>query len=114
VYWWNTDTDETSWLAPVEQQTGEAQRVEERAAAGKVEEAQLGFLELAELLHGTPPPYLSKVVEPYRETAFSDAFTDHLTGIVQSVEASADERRRAETLRARLANPLIRQPPPFL
>ncbi len=72
----------------------------------------LSFEALEELLYNTPPVYLSKVVEPHRDTAFSDSFTDYLTAKIAAATEPADAER-VEKLRARLANPLIRQPPPF-
>lgn len=74
--------------------------------------AQLSFEALEELLSATPGAYLSSVVEPHRATAFSDAFTEWLTARVDGAADKADSERY-DKLRARLANPLIRQPPPF-
>ena len=117
-YFWNTRTNETAWELPAEAQAA-AQGVAEAPPASSAEETpsasapQLSFPDLEALLSSTQPVYLSKVVEPYRDAAFSDAFTDYLT---QKIAASTDkaDRERLEKLRARLANPLIRQPPPFL
>ena len=107
TYYWNTRTNETAWELPAE---APAEAVVE---AQPVSAPQMPFPELEALLSATPPVYLSKVVEPHRDAAFSDAFTDYLT---QKIGASTDkaDRERLEKLRARLANPLIRQPPPFL
>ena len=109
TYYWNTRTNETAWELPAEA-PAEAKAAEQTQPASV---PQLSFPELEALLSATQPVYLSKVVEPYRDAAFSDAFTDYLT---QKIAASTDkaERERLEKLRARLANPLIRQPPPFL
>jgi len=47
-------------------------------------------------------------------TALPDGqFTLYLTRKTEDVQLSALAREQAEKLRARLANPLIRQPPPF-
>ena len=107
TYYWNTRTNEVAWELPAE---APAEAVEETQPASA---PQLSFPELEALLSATQPVYLSKVVEPYRDAAFSDAFTDYLT---QKIGASLEkaDRERLEKLRARLANPLIRQPPPFL
>ena len=107
TYYWNTRTNATAWELPAE---APAEAVEETQPASA---PQLSFPELEALLSATQPVYLSKVVEPYRDAAFSDAFTDYLT---QKIGASLEkaDRERLEKLRARLANPLIRQPPPFL
>lgn len=104
-YWWNKVTNATAWELPAE-----ASQPETPAS----ETAQLSFDELDALLSATPPVYLSKVVEPHRDTAFSDAFTAHLTQKIAAAAGDAAERERLEKLRARLANPLIRQPPPFV
>jgi hypothetical protein len=108
TYYWNTRTSETAWELPAD-----AAPQPEAAPAAPPAAAQLSFEDLEELLCATQPVYLSKVVEPHRDAAFSDAFTDYLTA---KIAASADkaERERIEKLRARLANPLIRQPPPFV
>jgi len=71
----------------------------------------LSFEALTELLSAAPPALLSEAAEPHRAVAFGDAYTDYLTRLV---EAGGEAGVRAEKLRARLANPLIRQPPPFL
>ncbi len=110
TYWWNTATNATSWTPPPEPTPAAAPPP--AAAASEPAPQQLSFPELEALLSATQPVYLSKVVEPHRDTAFSDAFTDFLTA---KIDAAADEaeRERVTKLRARLANPLIRQPPPF-
>jgi len=104
-YWWNKVTNATAWELPAE-----ASQPETPAS----ETAQLSYDELDALLSATQPVYLSKVVEPHRDTAFSDAFTVHLTQKIAAAAGDAAERERLEKLRARLANPLIRQPPPFV
>ena len=106
TYFWNTRTNETAWELPAAAAPAEPAA---EAAAGPA----LSFPELEALLCATQPVYLSKVVEPHRDAAFSDAFTEYLT---EKIAASADkaDRERLEKLRARLANPLIRQPPPFV
>jgi hypothetical protein len=75
----------------------------------------MSFDELEAKLLAVQPVYLSKEVEPHRDVAFSDAFTDHLT---RKIEANgggnAPAAEKWVKLRARLANPLIRQPPPFI
>ena len=111
TYYWNPSTNETAWELPAASQP-EAQAVEPQQQAPPASEPQLAFPELETLLCNTQPVYLSKVVEPYRDTAFSDAFTDYLTAKIAASDTPA-ERERLEKLRARLANPLIRQPPPF-
>jgi RING finger protein 113A len=107
-YFWNTRTNETAWELPADA-APQPEAAAEAAPAG----ATLSFEELEALLCATQPVYLSKVVEPHRDAAFSDAFTDFLTA---KIAASADkaDKERLEKLRARLANPLIRQPPPFV
>jgi hypothetical protein len=106
-YFWNTRTNETAWELPADA----APQPEPAAEAAPA--SALSFEELEALLCATQPVYLSKVVEPHRDAAFSDAFTDFLTA---KIAASADKAdiERLEKLRARLANPLIRQPPPFM
>ena len=109
-YFWNTRTNETAWELPAD--TAPVEPVAEAAPASP-SASSLSFSELEALLCATQPVYLSKVVEPHRDAAFSDAFTDFLT---EKIAASSDkaDRERLEKLRARLANPLIRQPPPFV
>ena len=109
TYFWNTRTNETAWELPAA--APQPQPAAETPPARS--EPQLSFPELEALLCATQPVYLSKVVEPHRDAAFSDAFTEYLT---EKIAASADkaDRERLEKLRARLANPLIRQPPPFV
>jgi hypothetical protein len=110
TYYWNPQTNETAWELPAAVQPEPQQQTEPQQAPPT--EPQLEFPELEALLCNTQPVYLSKVVEPYRDAAFSDAFTDYLTAKI-AVSDTAAERERLEKLRARLANPLIRQPPPF-
>ena len=113
TYWWNTDTQATTWEVPHQQPAAEAAREAEPSAATP---PGIGFEELEALLLATSAVYLSKVVEPHRDEAFSDAFTDYLTAKIAASSSAGDGEAasRLEKLRARLANPLIRQPPPFL
>ena len=110
-YWWNTETGETTWAAP-HQPAGAARE----AGSSPATPPGIGFDELEALLLATEAVYLSKVVEPHRDSAFSDAFTEHLTAKIEAATSAGDKDSalRLEKLRARLANPLIRQPPPFL
>ena len=105
TYFWNTRTNETAWELP----TAPAEPAAEAAASSP----SLSYEELEALLCATQPVYLSKVVEPHRDVAFSDDFTVYLTAKIAASDDKAD-RERLEKLRARLANPLIRQPPPFV
>lgn len=68
---------------------------------------------LTALLLPTPGVRLLDVIESngLREEAFSDEYTDHLTALIARSDAETAEQ--LSKLRARLANPLIRQPPHF-
>ena len=115
TYYWQRSTNQTSWTQPVDEASATQPPVASPASA-PIQPSALAFPELAALLSSTQPVYLSKTIDGggCREAAFSDAFTEYLTARVADAALSVEERERAEKLRARLANPLLRQPPPFV
>ena len=104
-YYWNRATNETAWSLP-------AEPVPAAPAAPAASVAGVSFAELETVLLATPATHLGPVAESYRDAgALSDEFTAHLTARIAA--ALPEEAERLDKLRSRLANPLIRQPPPF-
>ena len=100
-YFWNPDTGETAWELPATTPVP--------LATPPPAQESLSHAELARLLSDTPPVYLSKVVAEHRAQAFGDAFAEYLREVLENAALPAEERERAEKLRTRLANPLLRQ-----
>lgn len=110
-YYWNTETNETTWERP----TG--WRSEDNTSANAEEnqvdpQSKLSYEELTEILLAADKSRFGDVANKYRPECFQNEFFDYLTQIVEATEEKV-QRERIERLRARLANPLLRNPPPY-
>lgn len=106
-YYWNTVTNETSWSAPPEWLHASLHE-----SAGPAGAPDTSSEDLVEILLAASTDQFGDVANQYRPQCFSDAFSDFLTAKI-NVAQDLTTREQLEKLRAKLANPLLKFPPPY-
>ncbi|GAQ86169.1 hypothetical protein KFL_002740080 [Klebsormidium nitens] len=109
VYYWNTATNQTSWSPP---DGGEASNKTDVSSSSPTSSV-LSDAALLEKLITADVTRFGAECEPHRTRLFEDEdFGNYLNTLIQDTEDSG-YREKLEKLRARLANPLLKNPQPF-
>lgn len=109
-YYWNTDTNETTWQRPTNWRIESYPEAETENQQTELSPVELTGILLAATSADTAR--FGDVANQYRPQCFEDEFFEHLTRLITTTEDKS-HREELEKLRSRLSNPLLRNPPPY-